>query len=78
MLAAMFIMSGAAPPPSRKLTETPLEPPVFVDAKAPVKYGARLTYVPLTVAGARMPGTLMPTFGVVSRSRQRGRENRGD
>ena len=71
-MAAMFIMSGAAPPPSRKLTETPLEPPLFVDANMPVKYGARLTAVPLIIAGARIPGTLMPTFGVVSTGRQQG------
>ena len=68
-MAGIFFMSGAAPPPSRKLTETPFEPPLFVDANAPVKYGARLTAVPLTMAGARIPGTVMPTFGVVSASR---------
>ena len=31
-----------------------------------MKYGARLTAVPLIMAGARIPGTMMPTFGLVS------------
>lgn len=70
-LAGMFIMRGVAPPPSRKLTEIPIEPPLFVDANMPVKYGARLTAVPLTMAGARIPGTVMPMFGWVSASCQR-------
>ena len=62
----MFFRRGAAPPPSRKLCETPAEPPSLVDNRAPVKYGARLTAVPLIMAGARIPGTVMPTFGLVS------------
>jgi hypothetical protein len=66
----MFILSGAAPPPSRKLTERPTEPPVFVDARPPLKYGRRLTAVPLTVPGARIPGTAF-MFGVVSVDGQR-------
>jgi hypothetical protein len=65
LLAGMFFMRGAAPPPSRKLTERPTEPPVFVDARPPLKYGRRLTAVPLIVPGARIPGTAF-MFGVVS------------
>jgi hypothetical protein len=55
----MFIMRGAAPPSSRKLTETPDVPPVFVDAKAPSKKGRRLTAVPLNIPGAKIPGTAL-------------------
>jgi hypothetical protein len=44
----------------------------LVDNSAPVKYGARLTAVPLIIAGARIPGTVMPTFGLVSVKCQRG------
>jgi hypothetical protein len=62
----MFFIRGAAPPPSRKFIETPDEPPLLVDAKPPSKYGARLTAVPLYMPGARIPSTLMPTFGCVS------------
>lgn len=64
--AGMLMLSGAAPPPSRKFTEVPALPPVLVEAKPPSKYGARLTSVPLNVPGARMPATLMPTLGLVS------------
>jgi len=46
-LAGMFSMREAAPPPSRKLTETPDGPPWFVDCKAPSKNGRRSTAVPL-------------------------------
>jgi hypothetical protein len=62
----VLFMRGAAPPPSRKLTDRPTLPPVFVEAKPPLKYGRRLTLVPLYVPAARIPGTLMPTFGWVS------------
>jgi hypothetical protein len=65
-LAGMLMLSGAAPPPSRKFTETPALPPELVEVKPPSKYGARLTAVPLNVPGARMPATLMPTLGLVS------------
>ena len=58
-LAGMFIIRGAAPPSSRKLTETPDEPPSFVDAKPPLKYGSRLTAVPLKFPGAKIPGTAL-------------------
>jgi len=61
----LFIISGAAPPSSRKLTATPALPPSLVDARPPSKYGRRLTVVPLKVPVARIPGTLMPTFGLV-------------
>jgi hypothetical protein len=62
----MFFMRGAAPPPSRKLTSMPIDLPVLVEANPPLKYGARSTAVPLTMPGARIHGTLMPTLGVVS------------
>lgn len=65
-LDGLFDKRGVAPPSSRKLTETPELPPVFVEARAPVKYGARLTAVPLYVPLARIPGTAIPTFGLVS------------
>jgi hypothetical protein len=71
LLAGRFFMRGAAPPPSRKLTEAPIIPPLFVEANPPLKYGRRLTSVLLTMPGARIPGTLMPTFGWVSGTRQR-------
>jgi len=57
-------MRGTAPPSSRKLTERPTVPPVFVEAKAPEKYGRRETDVPLTVPFARIPGTVMPLFNI--------------
>lgn len=66
LFAAMFSIKGAAPPPSKKLTDRPEFSPVLVDANAPVKYRARFTSVPLTIPGAKMPGTLMPTLGLVS------------
>jgi hypothetical protein len=65
-LAGILRSRGAAPPSSRKFTDTPFEPPL-VESKAPVKYGARLTLVPLYSPAARIPGTAMPTFGLVSR-----------
>ena len=62
-LDAMFIISGAAPktvstaihmallyllpPSSRKLFGVPEDPPAFVDARDPSKYGSRLIDVPL-------------------------------
>lgn len=46
-LAGMFFIKGAAPPPSRKLTETPELPPRLEEASSPLKYGRRLTLVPL-------------------------------
>jgi hypothetical protein len=49
-------------------------PPLFDDASPPVKYGRRLTAVPLIVPGARIPGTLTPTFGWVSAMHQRAPE----
>lgn len=58
-MAGMFIMRGAAPPSSRKLTETPDVPPLFVDAKAPLKNGRRFTEVPLNIPGAKIPGTAL-------------------
>jgi len=61
-LAGLFIMRGTAPPSSRKLTERPTVPPVFVEANAPEKYGRRETIVPLTVPLARIPGTVTPLF----------------
>lgn len=76
-MAGLFIMRGAAPPPSRKLTDSPMEPPWFVDNNPPLKYGRRLTFVPLTVPGARIPGTLMPTFGMVSAKVSEAREDGG-
>lgn len=45
-LAGLFILIGAAPPPSRKLTETG-RLPLLVDFKQPLKYGRRLTGLPL-------------------------------
>jgi hypothetical protein len=36
-LAGMFFIRGAAPPSSRKLTETPVMPPSLVERRAPVK-----------------------------------------
>lgn len=66
-LAAVLFFKGAAPPPSRKFTELPTKAPgALVEAKPPLKYGRRSTFVPLYVPGARIPGTVMPTFGVVS------------
>jgi hypothetical protein len=63
----MFFIKGAAPPPSRKFIETPELLPALLEANPPSKYGARLTSVSLYVPGARIPATLMPTFGFVSR-----------
>ena len=64
-MAAIPFINGAAPPPSRKFTERPEVSPVLVDAKPPVKYGARFTAVLFTVPLARIPGTLMlNVFGV--------------
>lgn len=65
-LAALFSVRGSAPPPSRKFLETPVEPPSLVEASAPLKYGARLTAVPLYSPAARIPATVMPTLGFVS------------
>jgi len=65
-LAGLFSKRGAAPPPSRKFLETPLEPPWLVEARPPLKYGARSTAVPLNSPGARIPATEIPTFGFVS------------
>ena len=65
-LAGMLFMSGTAPPSSKKLTTTPVIPPSLVEAKPPEKYGRRLTAVPLYMPGARIPGTAMPTLGLVS------------
>lgn len=67
-LAGMFFIRGSAPPPSKKLTDTPELPPRFDEASFPLKYGRRLTSAPLYVPVARMPGTLTPTFGWVSGS----------
>jgi len=63
-LDGMFILSGAAPPSSKKLTA---EGTLFtlVDFNAPEKYGRRLMAVPLYVPGLRIPLTAMPTLGVV-------------
>lgn len=62
-LDAMFIFSGAAPetvstaihmallhflpPSSRKFVAIPEDPPAFVDARDPSKYGSRLIDIPL-------------------------------
>jgi hypothetical protein len=62
-LAGLFARRGVAPPPSRKFIETPVLPPVLEEDNAPLKYGARLTAVPLNSPGARIPATLIPTFG---------------
>ena len=64
--AGMFFFRGVAAPPSRKLTETPELPPRLLEARLPSKYGSRLTAVPLTSPGARIPGTEIPTLGMVS------------
>lgn len=72
-MAGLFAMRGVAPPPSRKFTDTPIPVPVLVEAKPPLKYGARSTAVPLYSPAARIPGTLMPTFGCVSVGSQSGR-----
>lgn len=65
--AAVLFINGAAPPPSRKLTDRPtVAPGELVDANPPLKYGRRLTAVPLYSPAARIPGTLIPTFGMVS------------
>lgn len=61
-LAGMPFMSGAAPPPSRKLTATPELPPRLDESSAPAKYGSRLTLVPLISPGARIPGTVTPVL----------------
>ena len=45
-LAGLFNINGTAPPSSRKLTATAC-PPRLLDAKPPLKYGRRLTLVPL-------------------------------
>lgn len=66
--AGLFCKRGAGPPPSRKLTDIPWQSPLFVVANSPLKYGSRLTFSPLTTAGARRPGTAMPTLGVVSKN----------
>ena len=65
-LAGLFCLRGAASPPSRKLTDTPELPPLFVERRLPSKYFKRLTEVPLKVPGTRIPGTAMPTLGCVS------------
>lgn len=57
LAAGLFSLSGAAPPPSRRLTLTPESPPRLVELRAPVKYGARLTPLKSPVPGARIPGT---------------------
>ena len=58
-LAGLFIIKGAAPPPSRKLTAEPW-PLSLVDLSAPSKYFAKLTDDPLNVAlGFRIPGTAL-------------------
>ncbi len=66
LLAARPFMRGAAPPSSRKLTETPILPPVLVEERPPLKYGRRLTILPLTTPGDRMPGTAMPVLVTLS------------
>jgi hypothetical protein len=37
LLEGMFFIRGAAPPPSRKFTDTPVLPPRLVEARAPEK-----------------------------------------
>ena len=70
-LDGMFAIKGTAPPSSRKFTLTPEDPPLLLDARLPSKKGRRLTAVPLTVPGVRIPGTatsgkVMPgMFGLV-------------
>lgn len=54
-----------APPPSKKFTEDPELPPVFVEARAPEKYGARETIFPSISPGVRIPGTAL-WLGIVS------------
>lgn len=62
----LLFFSGSAPPSSRKLTDTPWSPPRLLEARSPVKYGSRLTSVPLYWPGAKIPATLIPTLGCVS------------
>lgn len=64
--AGKFSINGAAPPPSRKFIEVPTVPPPLEERRAPSKYGRRSTSVPLKVPFARIPGTVIPTFGLVS------------
>ena len=45
---------------------TPDDPPLFEEANPPLKYGRRSTSSLSTLPGARIPGTAMPTLGVVS------------
>lgn len=65
-MAGMLAIKGVAPPPSRKLTDTPDIPPWFVEANPPSKYGSKSTLVPFQVPAVRIPGTAIPTFGLVS------------
>jgi hypothetical protein len=55
LLAGRFIIRGAAPPPSRKLTEAGILL-TLVDSRHPLKYGSRFTCSPPYTAGARIPG----------------------
>ena len=64
--AGLFRFNGAAPPPSRKFTDTPELPPRLVLLSVPSKYGSRLTSVAFNVPLASIPGTTTPTFGSVS------------
>ena len=64
--AGLLCINGAAPPPSRKLWETPELPPLLVELSMPLKYWRRFTSVPLYFCPtARIPGTAKET---VSRS----------
>lgn len=57
-------MSGVAPPPSRKLIFEGI-PLLLVESMLPLKNWARETAVPLTIPSAKIPGTIMPTLGMV-------------
>lgn len=63
---SVLLSSGAAPPPSKKfMPDTATPPRLEVLPDVPIKYGARLTAVPLTVPGARIPGTAFMGAGSV-------------
>lgn len=69
-LAGMLFMSGTAPPPSRKFWEIGgfvarlNTVPLLVEISQPLKYGTKLTAVPLYMPlGFRIPGTRTPLLG---------------
>lgn len=69
-MAGRFCFNGTAPPPSKKFCEiggfvTRLnEVPLLVEISHPLKYGSKLTAVPLySPLGFRIPGTKTPLLG---------------